>query len=45
MRPAPCLGQDNEYVYKDILGFSDDEIAGMLIEGVITTDADAPATI
>ncbi|MBL7120295.1 MAG: CoA transferase [Dehalococcoidia bacterium] len=41
-RPAPCLGQDNGYVYKGILGFSDDEIADMLVEGVITTDADAP---
>jgi benzylsuccinate CoA-transferase BbsF subunit len=24
-RPAPLLGQDNEYVYKDLLGFSDEE--------------------
>jgi len=39
---APCLGQHNAYVYKEILGFSDDEIADMLVEGVITTDADAP---
>ncbi len=41
-RPAPCLGQHNDYVYKEVLGFSDDEIADMLVEGVITTDADAP---
>ncbi|MFC2000418.1 CaiB/BaiF CoA transferase family protein [Chloroflexota bacterium] len=43
-RAAPCLGQDNEYVYRDILGFSDDEIADMLVEGVITTEADVGTT-
>ena len=30
--PAPVLGQDNEYVCKEILGLSDDEIAEALIE-------------
>jgi len=39
-KAAPCLGEDNEYVYREILGYSDDEIAEMLIEGVITTEAD-----
>ena len=39
---SPCLGQHNQYVYKEILGFSDDEVADMLIEGVITTEADVP---
>jgi benzylsuccinate CoA-transferase BbsF subunit len=39
---SPCLGQHNEYVYRELLGFSDDEITDMLIEGVITTDADIP---
>ena len=29
--PAPVLGQDNEYVCKEILGLSDDEIAEALI--------------
>lgn len=39
--PAPCLAEHNQYIYRDILGFSDDEIADMLIEGIITTeDAD-----
>ena len=38
-RAAPCLGQDNQYVYGEILGFSDDEIADMLVEGVITTES------
>ncbi|MBL7120102.1 MAG: CoA transferase [Dehalococcoidia bacterium] len=42
-RPAPCLGEHNSYVYKEILGFSDDEIADMIVEGVITTEADVPS--
>ncbi len=37
-RAGPALGQDNEHVYRDILGFSDEEIADMLAEGVITTE-------
>jgi len=41
-KAAPCLGEDNEYVYREILGYSDDEIADLLIEGVITTEADLP---
>lgn len=40
--PAPCIGQHNEYVFKEILGMSDDEIADLLAGGVITTDADLP---
>jgi len=39
-RPAPCIGQDNGYVYKDLLHFTEDEIADLIAEGVITTDAD-----
>jgi benzylsuccinate CoA-transferase BbsF subunit len=42
-KSGPCLGEDNEYVYKEILGFSDDEIADLLIGGVITTETDMPA--
>ena len=38
-RAAPTLGQDNAYVYKEILGFSDDQIADMLAEGAITTES------
>lgn len=37
---AHCLGEHNEHVYKRILGMSDDEIAELLIGGVITTEAD-----
>ena len=41
-KAGPCLGEDNEYVYREILGYSEDEIADMLAEGVITTEADLP---
>lgn len=41
-KSGPMLGEHNEYVYQEILGFSDDEIADMLIEGAITTEADLP---
>lgn len=43
LAPAPALGQHNELVYKGILGFSDDEIAEMLVEGTMTTEAQLPA--
>jgi benzylsuccinate CoA-transferase BbsF subunit len=39
---APCLGEHNEYVYKELLGYTDEEIEMFLIEGVISTDADIP---
>ena len=41
-KAAPCLGEDNEYVYKEILGYTDDEIADLMVAGVITTEADVP---
>ncbi|HEX2173989.1 MAG TPA: CoA transferase [Dehalococcoidia bacterium] len=34
-RPAPTLGQDNEYVYKQVLGVSDEEYAGLVADGQI----------
>lgn len=34
-KTAPCLGEDNEYVYKQILGYTDDEYDRLLVEGVI----------
>lgn len=40
---AHTLGEHNEHVYKEILGLSDDDIAELLVEGVITTDADLPS--
>ena len=44
-RPAPLLGQDNEYVLKEILGLSEEEIADLFVEGAITTDADLPVEL
>jgi len=35
--PSTCLGEHNEYVYKELLGMTDDEIADCIAEGVITT--------
>ncbi|MFC1971569.1 CaiB/BaiF CoA transferase family protein, partial [Chloroflexota bacterium] len=41
-KAGPCIGEDNEYIYKDILGLSDDDISNLLAEGTITTDLDTP---
>ncbi len=35
LRRGPLLGEHNEYVLKDILGFSDEEIAELIIAGVL----------
>jgi benzylsuccinate CoA-transferase BbsF subunit len=35
--PSPCLGEHNEYVFKELLKMSDEEIAEHLIDGSITT--------
>jgi len=35
VKSAPLLGEHNEYICKQVLGLSDDEIADMVIEGVI----------
>ncbi|MBN2403176.1 MAG: CoA transferase [Spirochaetes bacterium] len=34
MRTAPCLGEHNEYVYKELLGIPEDEYNALLSEGV-----------
>ncbi|MGE3536756.1 MAG: CaiB/BaiF CoA transferase family protein [Candidatus Tectimicrobiota bacterium] len=34
-RGAPCYGEDNQYVYGELLGMSTDEIAALAAEGVI----------
>jgi benzylsuccinate CoA-transferase BbsF subunit len=39
---APCLGQHNEFVYKELLGYSDEEVTQFLLDGVITTEHDVP---
>ncbi len=36
-KPSPCLGEHNEYVYKELLGMTDDEISDCIAEGAITT--------
>ena len=33
--PAPCLGQHNDYILKEVLGMSDDEVADLLIAGAL----------
>ena len=35
-RPAPLLGQDNHYVYREILGMSEQELSRYIEEGVIS---------
>ena len=39
---GPALGEHNEYVFKELLGMSDDEISDALVDGAITTEADLP---
>ena len=41
-RPAPLIGEHNAHVLSELLGYTDDEIAEFLIQGVITTDEDLP---
>ena len=33
--PAPCVGEHNDYAYSQILGFSDEEFATLMGEGII----------
>lgn len=35
--PSPCLGEHNAYVYKELLGMTDEEIAQHIVDGSITT--------
>jgi benzylsuccinate CoA-transferase BbsF subunit len=37
-RPSPLIGEHNEYVFKEILKMTDDEIAEHIIDGSITTE-------
>jgi hypothetical protein len=34
-RGAPCYGEDNEYVYGELLGMTTPEIKGLADEGVL----------
>lgn len=35
IRRAPLLGEHNEYVYKEVLGFSEEEVNQLITEGVL----------
>lgn len=35
IRRSPLLGEHNEYTLKELLGMSDEEVAGLVIEGVV----------
>jgi crotonobetainyl-CoA:carnitine CoA-transferase CaiB-like acyl-CoA transferase len=41
-KAGPTLGEDNEYVLREILRFSDDEISDIYAEGAITTEDESP---
>jgi len=41
-KAGQLLGEDNERVYKEVLGLSAEDISNLLVEGVITTEADLP---
>jgi benzylsuccinate CoA-transferase BbsF subunit len=34
-RPSPCLGQDNEPVFRDVLGYSEAELADLFASGAL----------
>jgi benzylsuccinate CoA-transferase BbsF subunit len=36
--PSPCLGEHNSYVFKELLGMSEDEISDHIADGSITTE-------
>jgi crotonobetainyl-CoA:carnitine CoA-transferase CaiB-like acyl-CoA transferase len=40
--PSPCVGEHNEYVFKELLHMTDDEIAERIIDGSITTEMAGP---
>ena len=33
--PGPCLGEHNDILYRDILGYSEEELAELIIDGVL----------
>jgi benzylsuccinate CoA-transferase BbsF subunit len=35
IRRAPLLGEHNEYVYREVLGFSEDEVNQLIMDGVL----------
>ncbi len=41
-KAGPTLGEDNAHVLGEILGYTDDEIGDMIVDGIITTEGDLP---
>jgi crotonobetainyl-CoA:carnitine CoA-transferase CaiB-like acyl-CoA transferase len=41
-KAGAIIGEDNEFVYKQVLGYSDEDVANFLVEGAITTETDVP---
>jgi len=39
---APCMGEHNDHVFRELLGMSEDDINQALVEGGITTEYDLP---
>ena len=37
-KPSPCIGEHNAYVFGNLLGMTEDEIADHIIDGSITTE-------
>jgi benzylsuccinate CoA-transferase BbsF subunit len=33
--PSPCVGQHNEYIYREVLGMPEEEFVELLVEGVL----------
>lgn len=44
IKPGPIIGEDNEYVFKQVLGLTDEEIGDLYAKGVIDTEYDSPVT-
>ncbi|MBI2863539.1 MAG: CoA transferase [Chloroflexi bacterium] len=42
LKAGPIIGEDNEFVYREILGLTDDDIGDLYAEEVIDTEYDAP---
>jgi benzylsuccinate CoA-transferase BbsF subunit len=36
--PAPCFAEHNDYVFRELLGLSDEEVAGLEREGVTSRE-------
>ena len=41
-KPAPMIGEHTNTVLRELLGYTNEEVADFLIDGIITTDEDLP---